>query len=194
MNLWMILNTLAIAILGGITFLVLRQLGFVLQRAGPVSARSTSEGPRIGENIASHFAPAGVINGKANIILFMSETCSVCGFVRTGAEELARVWNRDADLFLVYDCGDGEDTRLETNRSGLYVKKDSALRDRLGVNFVPFAAVTTESGTVVGKGLVNDVTHLESLLELEKTRRLSGAEMALDAVTTSNLSKTVSQS
>jgi len=171
MTLWLALNSVAITMLGAVLFLVLRQLGFVLQRSGPVGARATTDGPRIGEGISPHFAPAGVNDGKAKLIVFMSETCAICGLVRKGAEELARVWAREADVFLIYDCAEGGSTSLTPIAPGLWLKKDPSLRHRLSVNLVPFAIVTNATAVVVSKGLVNDVTHLESLLEAEMVKR-----------------------
>src|SRR5690606_40944995 len=62
----------------------------------------------------------------------------------------------------IYDCQQGEDTELQSLARGLYVKKDSSLRDRLGAKFVPFAAVTDSQGIVVSKGLVNGISHVRS--------------------------------
>jgi hypothetical protein len=193
-TLWLTLNSFAFVVLGAVTFLMLRQLGFVLQRSGPLAARGTNDGPRIGENIASHFAPAGIENGKAKLVVFMSESCGICGLVRTGAGELARAWHREAELFLIYDCADGEETRLEVLAQGMQMKKDASLRQRLGASFVPFALVTSAAGVVVSKGLVNDVAHLESLLEAEKVDRETGSlTVATDKKRQGELESTLSR-
>jgi hypothetical protein len=173
MTMWLTINSIAIALVCGILFLVMRQLGYVLQRWGPVGARGTPEGPRIGENIAAHFPPAGSHSAKSNLLVFLSESCGVCGAVREGAEELARVWNREADIFLIYDClPDQQSTEMRVISSGLFLKRDCALRQALGATFVPFAVSTSSTGVVSAKGLVNEVSHLESLLEAEKAERM----------------------
>lgn len=172
MTLWLTLNTLGLAILGGVTFLMLRQVGFLLQRSGPVGARGTSEGPRIGESIVSHFAPAGIQNGKSKLLVFLSDACSVCKSVKEGAEPLARVWGGDAEIFLVYDAfTPGDQSELKEICPSLYQMRDFKLREKLGATFVPYAAVTDKNGIVVSKALVNEIAHLESLLEVEMAQR-----------------------
>lgn len=193
MTLWLTLNSLAIIALAGVTYLVLRQLGFVLQRTGPLAARGTDEGPRLGENIAAHFGPAGLDNGKSKLLVFMSEHCGVCGLVRKGAEELARSWHPDAEIYLIYDCAEGEDSRLEVLAKGLHYQKDAKLRQQLGANFVPFALVTDRVGVVVSKGLVNDSAHLESLLEVEKAERRKLVANVAAGATGGELTTTISQ-
>lgn len=171
MKVWLMLNSVAVAAIGALVFLILRQLGFLLQRAGPMGARGTDDGPRLGESIASHFPPFAANDRKSKLFVFMSTHCAVCGHVRKGAEQLSRAWHRDAEIFLIYDCTNDQDTGFEIIAPGLKIKRDSSLREKLGVSFVPFAAVTDPLGQVVSKGLVNDITHLESLLEVEREKR-----------------------
>src|SRR6476620_10694580 len=104
MTSWLLLNTAGLLILSAVVFLMLRQIGFLLQRSGVVGARATAEGPRIGESIVSHFPPAGIPNGKAKLLVFLSDYCVVCKMVRAGAEPLARQWSQHADIYLIYDC------------------------------------------------------------------------------------------
>jgi len=176
MTFWLTLNSVGLLIVGALVYMMLRQLGFVLHHIGPVGARSTSDGPRIGESIAPQFPRLEENPDKAKLLVFMSEQCAVCKLVREGAERVARDWNRDSDIYLIYDCQQGEDTELQSLARGLYVKKDSSLRDRLGAKFVPFAAVTDSQGIVVSKGLVNGISHVESLLEFERAQRRSKAD------------------
>src|SRR5690242_12135626 len=92
MMMWLLLNSVGLAGIAAVLFLVLRQIGFLLQRVGLSGARGTSEGPRIGENLA-HYLPQLRDSGKkAKLIVFGADSCSICSRVRSGAEELAKSW------------------------------------------------------------------------------------------------------
>lgn len=173
MTTWLLLNSLALAAVSAVLYVVLRQLGFVLHRVGPTGARSTPEGPRIGENVSHYLPNVAEIESprKARLIVFASDACSICAAIRSGAEELARSWRQDADILLIYDCeNEGDASPLRRAAQGLFVMRDCHLRRSLGATFVPFGIVTDSAGTVVGKGLVNEIAHLESLLELERSK------------------------
>lgn len=168
MTLWLTINSLGLAILAIVLYLALRQIGFVLHRIGITGARGTNDGPRIGENLSGHLPPALAATSKAKLLVFVSRQCSICEEIRVAADALAQSWSSDADIILVYDCDAAQQAEaIGQQRLGLYKGTDCNLRKSLGATFVPFAIVTDSSGTVVGKGLVNAIPHLESLLELE---------------------------
>jgi len=170
MMIWLILNSVALALVSAILYLTLRQVGFVLTRVTPPGARSTPSGPRIGENISYYLSPltAGLLPpSRATLIIFGADACSICAQIRKAAEELAKSWRRDADIVLIYDCTtDAGDSPLEKIAHGLYFKTDCRARERLGADFVPFGISVDRDGVVLGKGLVNEIGHVESLLEL----------------------------
>lgn len=172
MTTWLALNSLGLAAVSVVLYLLLRQLGYILRRVGPSGARGTPEGPRVGENLR-HYLPefaAGRFGERAKLIVFVSEACSICAEIKRGAEDLAKAWRNDADILLVYDC---EGTLSETDWTelarGLYTKRACKLRRQLNASFVPFGVVTNSAGTVVSKGLVNEIGHLESLLEAQRS-------------------------
>jgi methylamine dehydrogenase accessory protein MauD len=172
MTIWLILNSLGLAAVGVLLLLALRQIGFILQRVNPLGARSSDSGPRIGENL-SHFLPAFPDRAgrtRPRLVMFGSENCSICAQLRAGAHELARSWNDVADIHLIYDCDGESATPPVALARGLYFQRDCHLRKTLGASFVPFAVITDHAGTVLGKALVNEIAHMESLLELERTR------------------------
>jgi hypothetical protein len=110
--------------------------------------------------------------GKSKLLVFVSKQCSICGVVREGAIRLSESWRKDSEIFLLYDCHPAEhETDFALIRSGLQEKRDQNLKVQLGITFVPFAVVVDMDGLVVGKGLVNEISHLESLLELERAAR-----------------------
>lgn len=172
MTAWLTLNSIGLALISFILYLTLRQMGFVLQRVGPLGARGTAEGPRIGENV-QHALPEPLrgTHSRPRLMVFVSEACSVCTQVKAGAHELAKTWRRSADILLVYDCENpGHAPFCVEHTPGLYAMRDCNLRQSLGVKFVPYGLVVDQTGNVVGKGLVNDISHLESLLELQRSK------------------------
>jgi hypothetical protein len=182
MTLWLTMNSLGLAIIAAVLYLTLRQIGFVLHRIGTSGARGTDDGPRIGENLNTHLPPNLVATSKAKLLVFVSRQCSICEEIRQAADALAQSWNRDADIILIYDCDASQRTQAVSQlRIGLYMGTDCAMRNSLGATFVPFAIAANTHGTVVGKGLVNEISHLESLLELEReTRAASQAEVTIE--------------
>src|SRR5512145_193245 len=105
MTSWLLINSIGLAIVTFILYLVLRQLGFVLHRVGPPGARGGVDGPRIGENVRHAFPEAMTrLRRRPKLIVFVSEACSICSVVKVGAHELAKAWRKDADILLVYDC------------------------------------------------------------------------------------------
>jgi len=168
MTIWLAINSVLILVLTVALLLVTRQVGILLNQVGPVGARGSTQGPRVGENITSHVAALEAAAGAPRVpslYVFGSESCAVCASVRKGAETLARYWSKRAAIRLVYD----ESPRrplAEPAIPGLSLWYDGRLRGRLGIELVPFAVMTNASGEVLGKGIVNDTSQLESLLEL----------------------------
>lgn len=186
MSTWLFLNSLGLALLGGIVYLLLRQVGFILRRVGPVGARGTSDGPRIGENIAHHLPQIvqGELRAKAKLLAFVSHECSICEVIREGAQELAKAWNRDACILLIYDSPHAmNDLPLKSLAPALFEMQAFGLRRALGATFVPFAVVLDAAGTVVGKGLVNEIGHLESLLEQQRAASQQTTRPSVDVAT-----------
>ncbi len=168
----MLLNSLGLAVVSVVLYLVLRQLGYMLRRITPSGARSSPDGPRIGENITPHIPEvAQAAQRQSRLVVFVSRECSICAVVRAGAQELARTWRGETRIFLVYDGHDESDeTEFFEVDPGIYEKRSFALRRALGASFVPFAFVTDGRGIVMGKGLVNEIGHLESLLEVARAK------------------------
>jgi hypothetical protein len=166
MTVWLAINSVLILIVMGALFLTIRQVGILLNQVGPVGARGTPQGPRIGENITAHVS--SLAGGAATIpilYVFASESCAVCASVRKSAERLAGFWSNRAAIRLVYD-EHPKSSALGPVAPGISLWHDPDLRRRLCVDLVPFAVMANAAGEVIGKGVVNDGSQLESLLEL----------------------------
>jgi hypothetical protein len=175
MTVWLVCNSIAILLLAAVLFLTLRQVGFMLTQLGPVGARtSDDQAPRLGENIGYQIAALDSALRKPIrpiLYLLLTHSCAACKTVRAAAGELARHWSNSVDIVVIYDSprGSGDPISRTLIREGL-VEYTASFREQLGVRLVPFGIRTDQNGTVIGRGLVNDVSHVESLLELQSTQ------------------------
>jgi len=147
-----------------VMILIVRQLGIVMVTVGPVGARETASGPRIGENISLQtrqlisFEPE-----KVTLMIFGSRSCAVCDLIKKSAFELHRYWQSNAGFVFVYD--DETSDRPEKSEGNIPFYQNKELRNTLGIKMLPFALVVDNRGYVKSQGLVNDISQLESLLE-----------------------------
>lgn len=169
---WLTVNSLFIGVAFFTLFLLVRQVGILMGHLGPVGARQTRQGPRVGENVAAHIARhIGLTFEQPTLLIFGSQSCAVCELVSAAAETLCRHWRSDARFVLVYDEPDAAAPRLEDRlRFGVRRLTGDGLRQALDIKLLPFALMVDEEGLVVARGLVNDISHLESLLETYSQR------------------------
>ena len=165
MNIWLTINSIGLLITATVLYLTIRQVGLILGRLGPMGARSEADvGPRVGENLSSVLIePLMPKNGKPTLYVFGSDSCGVCAKVKPAVESLIKYWRDQSNIIMVYD---GAAKRETDAASAVPLIRSDSLREKIGVTFVPFAVVVDPVGVVLGKGLVNDISHLESLLEL----------------------------
>lgn len=165
MRLWLILNSTAIVVLAGLQYLVIRQIGLMLVRLGPIGARSSADdGPRAGEVLSRQLADLRAVLPEPPrdlLVLFGSRSCSLCGEIRAAAELLQTHW-RSVTIVMVYD----EVFEPPACTLPLFLNWADRRRD-LDIKAVPFGVRVDARDRVLGKGLVNTVSHVESLLELQ---------------------------
>jgi methylamine dehydrogenase accessory protein MauD len=169
MILWTAINSAAIALVMLALFLTIRQVGLLLTRLGPGGARTSDLGPRVGENILPHTAElqdGAFTQWEPTLYIFATQFCPACAMVREAAQAIARHWTRTARLVMVYDGlpGRANDAALPAN---FVVTAHGSLREKLDVRAVPYAVMTDAQGIVLGHGLVNNASHIESLLEMQ---------------------------
>lgn len=163
MVLWVTINSIAIVLLTFVLYLIVRQMGVILNYVGPLGARQMDAGPRIGEVVAT--MPEATLRGqlsltKPTLLVFASSSCSICTVVRRACEELSRQWAEVASIILVYDGLMEPDVT-----SRLKIVGDAQLRATLDIDMVPYGVALDVQGKVVAKGLINNISHVESLLE-----------------------------
>lgn len=171
MKFWLMLNSAAIFFLMGMLYLVVRQIGLMLHRLGPIGARSSDDmAPRVGENIGFYMASIrrSISSTRPILYIFASKSCSICAEVRRGAERLSSSWGKINDIVMIYDS-DSKDEEIECIeiKPGLYLANRETRR-QMEIGFVPFAIMVNQHDTVLGRGLINDISHVESLLELSE--------------------------
>ncbi|MBX9681009.1 MAG: hypothetical protein K2X38_19810 [Gemmataceae bacterium] len=164
---WTAINSAAILLVMFALFLTIRQVGLLLARMGPVGARTGDMGPRIGENLLPHVGAIHEASGerKPTLYLFATTFCPACRMVREAVPVIARSWRSAALVVMVYDDPPELDRR-ESVPSNFVVTSQPGVREAIDVRAVPYGVMTDARGFVVGHGLVNSASHIESLLEL----------------------------
>jgi methylamine dehydrogenase accessory protein MauD len=155
-----------------IMFALLRQVGILLQRLGPVGAMSDerlSPGANLPEiGVASldlgssrELRPVG---SDALAILFVTTTCALCAEVAPAFDAILRR-QRTMDGIVAVSAPRGE-ARLwagaHRTRTPAYSRE--MLLEDAGVPMSPFVAVVDGDGTVRAAGLVNNGEQIESVL------------------------------
>ena len=165
----MTINSIGLFVVATLLYLTIRQVGLILGRMGPIGARSSENiGPRVGENLNPFLDAADIPgkSGKPTLYIFGSSSCGICKKIKSAAESLAKYWRGKTELILVYDpMPKGAQVAAEEDQGSVPIVR-SSLRTNVGVNTVPFAIMVDSAGIVLGKGLVNEMSHIESLLEL----------------------------
>jgi methylamine dehydrogenase accessory protein MauD len=170
MILWTAINSAAIALVTLALFLTIRQVGLLLARLGPGGARTSDLGPRVGENILPHMAEledGTFTQRQPTLYIFASQFCPACAMVREAAAAVARHWASAARIVMVYD---GLSDNDQASSGNLMITAHATLREKLNVHAVPYAVMTDARGEVIGHGLVNHASHIESLLEIHASR------------------------
>jgi methylamine dehydrogenase accessory protein MauD len=173
MKIWLILNSIGLLVTASMLYLTIRQVGLMLGRLGPIGARTSQNvGPRVGENLSTFLEPLDYVGekGKHTMYIFGSDSCGVCGRIRVAAGSLASYWAAKSNIILVYDPppkgAKGDVLAATPDGHAIPLVRSESLRGKLGIGLVPFAVMVDPTGTVLGKGLVNEMSHVESLLEL----------------------------
>ena len=169
MILWLALNSVGLLFLAVVLFLVMRQMGYVLAHAGPLGARGIAQGPRMTENLTHQLTPVlattPFTNAIPTLVVFASASCPICRVIRKCLEDVAPHWFETAQIVLVYDKLK-ESGASTLPRNVFAIEYPQGFRDSLAVKSVPYAIMTDAAKMVVGHGLVNNSSHVESLLEL----------------------------
>lgn len=172
---------LAWVLLIGLTILVvalLRQVGMLHERLGPVGALTLPAGPKVGdqapvfelEALDGHPVTIGRAEGQQSTLLFfLAPSCPICKSLLPVIKSLAREYGEKLKVVLASD-GDMPAQRDMIEKEGLQ-RFPLVLSTPLGIAYevskLPHAVLIDEKNQIVAKGLVNNREHLESLFEAQ---------------------------
>jgi methylamine dehydrogenase accessory protein MauD len=166
-----------------IIFLLLRQVGLLYLRIQPAGARTISIGPEIGDEL-----PAMVLEDMDDptwkleitnnmqedvLLIFMSASCRACRSLVPAIGPLLAETRGVIDWALVIadDPGTSRGFRRENGLTFILFSHAPSLRTKLNVGMTPYAILIQRSGKVVAKGIVNQIEHLESIVDVIRTSR-----------------------
>ncbi|WP_157218029.1 methylamine dehydrogenase accessory protein MauD [Flavisphingomonas formosensis] len=169
--LWIVVIVQAIILVA-----LLRQVGLLHERLGPVGALTLPGGPQTGEASPRFDLEAidgrrvrigGAADGRTTLLFFLSPTCPICKSLLPVIKSIAR---EEGDALRVILASDGD---VRAQQAMVEREKLEAfplvLSTPLGLAFqvskLPHAVLIDENNQVAAKGLVNNREHLESLFE-----------------------------
>lgn len=169
--LWVLVIGLAVLVVA-----LLRQVGVLHERLGPVGALTLPGGPQVGD-VAPSFDLEAIDGrpvrigeretGMATLLFFLAPDCPICKDLLPVVKSIARE-NGDRLRVILASDGDLVGQQQMVAREGL-AQFPLVLSTPLGMAFqvskLPHAVLMDEHSKVVAKGLVNNREHLESLFE-----------------------------
>ena len=160
-----------------VVLVMARLLGLLYHRFPPYGARVTSVGLEVGARLPGFDGvdlsgqPVQIAlspRQRPTMLTFVSPTCGACGELVPGLRSIWRSDRKELDVFVVSTSGDERSVREWIKRHDLGDVPcilAPAWSDASGITSTPYAVVLDAAQTVVGKGVVNHLEHLESLVE-----------------------------
>jgi methylamine dehydrogenase accessory protein MauD len=156
-----------------------RQVGLIHMRIPAIGARSAQPGPAVGDQVPEvltrDLTGAQIVLGgtreRSSLVVFVSTNCATCDQIGPALRSVARSERSETDLVLVMD-GSPEAVAAYQERhrlKGVPLLTDEAVRTTYGVLTTPYGLMIDNAGTLKGKGMVNNIEHLESLLRAGET-------------------------
>ena len=156
-----------------------RELGIILVRIGPAYSKETASGPAVGERLEpfeitdlqgnNHWV--STTKFRHQLLLFLSPACSNCKELLPGLHTLAKDYRDSVQVFAVSSGEQTPEDYENAKRLGPlvpYVCRAELHSDsEFAIHGTPYAVLLDSSNSVVSKGMVNNLQHLESLLSLE---------------------------
>lgn len=172
-----VLLWIAVALLSGVVFALVRQLGVLHERVAPAGALMFGHGPKVGEAAPPHTVvdlagrtlvlggPAH--DGRSTLLFFLSPSCPVCKGLLPALHSIAKREGAWLRTILASD-GPAEEHQAFVRAQRLE-RFEYVLSPALGLGYqvgkLPYAVLVDGAGVIRSKGLVNSREHLESLFE-----------------------------
>lgn len=166
----------AVAFLFLMNLALARELGRIQVRLGPLGARMMDSGPKVAEvgpsfnGLSDHLGRTVSIGGhreRPQLLMFTGPKCSTCKSLLPGIKALAKAERRHLDVVMV---SDGTPEEHEAFLAGADIRDELAYVDarEVGIAYqvgtTPYGVVLDAHGRIRGKGLCNQLAHVESLL------------------------------
>lgn len=172
---WVVIALLAVMMVG-----LLRQVGMLHERLGPVGALTLPGGPKVGDIAPAFDLPSltggqvrvGGMNegGISTLLFFLSPTCAIC---KTMLPILLSMTREHGGTRLVLASDGDEERQMKLIVQEKLTDHPFVLSTDLGrahgVAKLPYAVLLDAEGRIVAKGLVNNREHVESLFEAQRS-------------------------
>jgi methylamine dehydrogenase accessory protein MauD len=167
-----------VVILGVLLMTTLRLVGVLHHRLGPTGALVVDDGPRLEASLVTEIETSVSAlrfpRERDVLMVFLSDRCPTCLNLIDSLVAFSRRNAEDVDVLLL-PAGSGfrEDGPIAARAAGLRLVAEPSLAQALQVSITPFALWMDRTGTARGKGIVNHIEHLDSLLHT--ARRSDGS-------------------
>jgi methylamine dehydrogenase accessory protein MauD len=169
-TLWLLVLLLFLSVV-----VLARQIGVLHKRIMPQGARMLDAGPGIGETlpmrqVTDAFGAPVTIGGKQakkKLLLFLSPECASCEDLAPAIRTVHKKERKTLDVVLIGVDGDdagGRDFLKRNSLQGIPWVSLPDLASGYRIGSPPYAVILDESGEVRGKGIVNRLEHVESIL------------------------------
>jgi methylamine dehydrogenase accessory protein MauD len=155
-----------------VVVVAIRQIGVLHLRLGGRGAMALSAGPPIGQSAPS-FVGLDIDGkpvespwnaGKSSLLVFVSPGCGACPEVIPSIRAIRRSDRRHVEILLI-SATPGDGNVEFARKSHCPVIVDSDLVSAYSIDAMPYAMAIDRDGVVRAKGIVNQIEHLEGLLD-----------------------------
>jgi methylamine dehydrogenase accessory protein MauD len=173
---WLAIVALAVLVIG-----LIRQVGLLHERLGPIGALTLSGGAKAGDAAPAFDLPSltggtvriggSAADARAMLLFFLSPDCPVCKSMLPVLLSIAREHAASTRLVFASDGDEAAQMKMilrEKLGDHPYVLSTD-LGIAYGVGKLPYAVMIGADGRIAAKGLVNNREHVESLFEAERT-------------------------
>jgi methylamine dehydrogenase accessory protein MauD len=167
---------LVVALLSVLVILLARQMGLIYRRLGSAPARMENDGPAIGESLPEMIVQTldgetRVIGGGDGLIgrllVFVSVGCPACNLLAPAIRAVSKKERSVLETLMVSISTDEHAVRDFMKRNKLLDVPciiSSELVSRYKIHGPPYGVLLDRQGVVRAKGLINNLDHVESLI------------------------------
>ncbi|HZI86780.1 MAG TPA: thioredoxin-like domain-containing protein [Pyrinomonadaceae bacterium] len=168
--LWLVVGLLSVLVI-----LLARQMGLIYRRLGSAPARMENDGPAIGESVpemtvrtlAGETKIIGGSNLISRLLVFVSVGCPACNLVAPAVRAVSKKERSALETLIVSISADERAVRDFVKRNKLLEVPciiSNELAKRYEIHGPPYGVLLDRDGVVRAKGLINNMDHIESLI------------------------------